>query len=102
LDPLSDKIGYFLLVKVTALKSFWTALYNMPIIPYTRFNNTVVLGSLVLALLFQIPVFLVARKLVTHYRVLIKERVQKWKVVQALKATSFFRYYDTYKNIRGQ
>ena len=41
-DPLSHSLGYYLLVDLTALKSFWTTLYNAPIIPLTKFNNTLV------------------------------------------------------------
>src|SRR5690242_5179949 len=39
LDPLANKIGFYFLTQ-PPMKSFWTRLYNMPVIPYTRFNNT--------------------------------------------------------------
>src|SRR5689334_2469508 len=40
-DPLSNKIGFYFLAQVPGLKSLWTTLYNMPVLPYTRFNNTI-------------------------------------------------------------
>src|SRR5256884_9612765 len=53
LDPLFDWIGHTLLL-AEPLRGVWTSLYNTPIIPLTNFNNTVVLGSLVSALLFAV------------------------------------------------
>src|SRR5438105_3408558 len=47
IDPVSEKIGFNLLARAYALKGLWTALYNMPIVPFTNFNNTLVLGNLV-------------------------------------------------------
>src|SRR3989440_1848863 len=60
LDPLFDWIGHTLLF-TPAFTPFFTSLYNMPIVPLTNFNNTVVLGSLVFAVLFAIPLFFAAR-----------------------------------------
>ncbi len=57
-DPLFHTIGYFLLVDIAALKSMLTALYNAPIAPLTRFNNTVVMGSFVSSLILLMPNFL--------------------------------------------
>src|SRR6266705_418068 len=44
LDPLFDWIGHTLLF-TPSLTPVFTSLYNMPVIPLTNFNNTVVLGS---------------------------------------------------------
>src|SRR5882762_3007938 len=51
LDPLFDWIGHLLLF-AEPLRGVWTTLYNTPVVPLTNFNNTVVLGSLVFALVF--------------------------------------------------
>ena len=45
IDKLSDPIGYALLTS-SALRPVWTKLYNMPVFPWTGFNNTVVPGGL--------------------------------------------------------
>ena len=50
LDPLFDHIGHVLLLHMPALTPLWTAMYNMPVVPLTNFNNTVTLGSLVVSL----------------------------------------------------
>src|SRR5947199_48811 len=56
LDPLFDWIGHILLL-APSLRGLWTSLSNTPIIPLTNFNNTVVLGSLVFAMVFALPLF---------------------------------------------
>src|SRR6266576_2068693 len=71
LDPL--------LLDVSFLTPLWTSLYNMPVVPLTNFNNTVVLGSLVFALVFALPLFFALRWAVARYRVTIGERVRQSK-----------------------
>lgn len=90
-DRLADPIGYALLVKAEALRPAWTWLYNRPLLPWTAFNNTVVLGSTVLALLLYMPVYLAAKKLIEAYRERVVAVVSKWRVVQLVKASYWFR-----------
>ena len=40
LDPISNQIGIFILIKQKALLPFWTMLYNSPVLPWLNFNNT--------------------------------------------------------------
>ncbi len=68
IDPLAHLFGYFLLVKAEPLVSLWTTLYNMPLIPFTRFYNTIVLGSLLISLIIFVPLFLATKNAVLHYR----------------------------------
>lgn len=91
-DRLADPIGYALLVRAEGLKPFWTWLYNLPLLPWTAFNNTLVLGSFVLALLLYIPVYLAAKRGVAWYQATLKETVMKWKIVQLIKASSWFQW----------
>ena len=46
LDPVFHAIGLSLL-EAPSLRPLWTGWYNTPLIPYTNFNNSVVLGSVV-------------------------------------------------------
>ena len=50
LDPVFHSVGYVLLRDLDVLSGFWTFLFNLPIFPLTRFNNTVVLGCFVFSL----------------------------------------------------
>ena len=92
-DPLANAIGYWLLVDVKALEPFWTKLYNMPVIPLTKFNNTLVLGSLVLSLILFYPVYRLGIFGVNRYRTLLKDRIEKIKFFRILKATKFAQWY---------
>src|SRR5213593_1033659 len=85
LDPLFDWIGHSLLL-APALRGLWTSFYNMPIIPLTNFNNTVVLGSFVFAVLFAVPLFFLARYGVARYRATIAERVRQSRWYRAVTA----------------
>ncbi|MBN1596194.1 TIGR03546 family protein [candidate division FCPU426 bacterium] len=88
LDPLSHHLGYALLVQTDGLTPLWTSWYNAPIVPFTRFNNTVVMGSFILALLLFVPVMVGTRMFVVYYRRHWQDRVAKWKLVKWLKLTN--------------
>jgi|Deesub1362B_J571_1020462.scaffolds.fasta_scaffold03125_6 uncharacterized protein (TIGR03546 family) len=98
LDPLFHRIGLFFLVDVRFLKGFWTWLYNLPLMPLTRFNNTVVLGSLVCGLVFLGPVYFLARKGILYYREKLDSKIQQLRIIQVIKGSSL---YSTYVRIRN-
>ncbi len=102
LDPLSNWLGFFVLVKATALHGFWTRLYSMPLVPYTKFNNTIVMGSLVLGLLLLVPLYFAGRWGVVAYRTRWRDRLLRLKVVQVMKASTLYRYYESYRSWRGE
>src|SRR2546422_11192500 len=96
LDPLFDWIGHQLLL-AESLRGLWTSLYNTPIVPLTNFNNTVVLGSLVFALLFAVPLFFVVRWAVARYRVTVGERVRQSKFYRAVTASKVYNVYKMFR-----
>jgi uncharacterized protein (TIGR03546 family) len=96
LDPLFDWIGHSLLF-TPSLTPLWTSLYNMPIVPLTNFNNTVVLGSLVFALLFLVPLFLAMRWAVARYRVTVGERVRQSKFYRWVMASKAYNVYRIFR-----
>jgi uncharacterized protein (TIGR03546 family) len=92
-DPLAEKLGYGLLAETPSLQGLWTTLYNTPIIPYTGFNNTLVMGNLILALLLAVPLFLGMRAFIGVYRTRYRERVKNSRLMKALEATKFYEAY---------
>ncbi|RZA18252.1 MAG: hypothetical protein EOP10_21370 [Proteobacteria bacterium] len=50
LDPLMDKLGVYLL-RLPSLDHFWTEMAKAPVLPWTQFNNSMVLGSFLLGIL---------------------------------------------------
>ena len=96
LDPLFDRIGHTLLF-TPSLTPVFTSLYNMPIIPLTNFNNTVVLGSFAFAVLFALPLYLAARLGVTRYRATIGARVRQSQWYRAVMASKVYNVYKLFR-----
>ena len=96
LDPLFDWIGHELLF-AESLRGLWTSLYNMPVVPLTNFNNTVVLGSLVFAILAFLPLFFGARWAVTRYRATVGERVRQSRWYRAVTASKLYNVYRMFR-----
>ncbi len=93
-DPLIHQLGYWLLADVQWLKPLWTYLYHAPLVPYTSFNNTVYLGSIVVSLLLAVPVFIAVKKFVVNYREKYEERVKNWKWIKWIKASKVYELYE--------
>jgi len=96
LDPLFDWIGHSLLL-APSLRELWTSCYNTPIVPLTNFNNTVVLGSLVFAGLFAVPLFVATRLAVIRYRATIGERVRQSRWYRAVMASKVYNVYKMFR-----
>jgi uncharacterized protein (TIGR03546 family) len=97
-DPLFHRFGYFLLVHTPPLHGVWTFLYNAPITPLTRFNNTIVLGSFVCALLAFLPIYFGMKRFVVLYRTTIGAHVERWKIYQILSRNSLVTWYKRIRN----
>jgi uncharacterized protein (TIGR03546 family) len=99
IDPFLHSLGYWVLVDVSALTRVWEFLYNIPIFPYTRFNNTVVMGGLILSVVILYPVFKGISVLIRNYREKYEERIKKWKIIKVLSGTKFFKFFGGLKNL---
>jgi uncharacterized protein (TIGR03546 family) len=98
IDPLADFAGRIVL-EIEGLRSLYVTLYNLPIIPLTRFNDSIVMGSFIIGVLLAIPGFFVFRKLIDQYRATVLARFQATKFWKAVKATKFYNWYATYENL---
>ncbi|GHT90877.1 hypothetical protein FACS1894140_0310 [Spirochaetia bacterium] len=79
--PLLDTIGWGIL-HIEALQPLFTTMYDMPLVPFTRFNNTLVAGALVSGIVLWLPVFYVVMALVPLYRNTIGPRI--WNVIMKI------------------
>lgn len=93
LDPVSDSIGLMLL-QADALNALWTSLYNNNFWRFMAFNNSLVLGSVVLALSLSLPLFWLSRFLVTRYRQNILSWVKKTHLATWLKSGKLIATYN--------
>ena len=97
LDPVSDRLGALLLLETPALAPFWTSFYNTPVVALSNFNNTVVLGSTVLALALFAPVFFGSRWAVARYRATVGERIRQSRLYKAVTASKLYNLYRLFR-----
>ena len=93
LDPLFDRLGQALL-ESAALRPLWTSLTNMPVVPFTNFNNSVVLGSLVFWVVGFVPILLLAKWGVAKYRATLLERLKQTRLFKAVTASKLYTMYQ--------
>jgi uncharacterized protein (TIGR03546 family) len=99
LDPAFHWLGYQLLTNIDGLRPFWTMLYNAPVAPLTRFNNTVVMGSFVCAFVLAVPIYFGFKRLVIAYRKTIGARLEKTKLYRAIRHSSLVEWYMKIRNL---
>jgi len=88
-DPVLDVLGY-LVLSAPALAAAFTALQNAPVVPWTRFNDTVVMGGFVAAVVLWVPVFLAFIALVKVYRAKLRERIANSRIARAIAKVPLF------------
>lgn len=98
LDSQFHDIGYALLVDSGSIRSIWTTIYNLPLMPYSNFNNTVTLGSLIISIVIFYPVYFLSNLGVIKYRLNIAEKFQKLKIVKIVKGSKPYIYYQKLQN----
>ena len=94
LDPVFHNLGFYVLTGINSLQTPWTKLYNLPVAPLTRFNNTVVMGSFVGGLALLLPVYFGMKKLVVAYREGLEAKIKKWKIVQVIAGSKVWQWYE--------
>jgi uncharacterized protein (TIGR03546 family) len=98
LDPVFVSVGSQIL-EMESFKELYITLYNMPIVPFTRFNNSLVMGSGVVAFALSPLMFILAKLLIKKYREKVVERLSQTKLWKAVKATSLFQWYYKYDKL---
>ena len=96
LDPVFHAVGVELL-QAPSLRPLWTTWTNTPLIPYTSFNNTVVLGSFVGWMVLAVPIFFAARYGVARYRATVGERVRRSRLYKAVTASQAYNWYRMFR-----
>lgn len=83
-DPFTHQIGQWVLT-FDPFEPAWIWLCQLPIVPWTRFTNTVVMGSLVLGIVSSVPIYSVSSQLFHRYghaffSLVVKNRFAKWLI----------------------
>lgn len=97
LDPVFDRVGRQLLLDTPALQPMWTSWFNAPVVPYTNFNNSIVLGSFLVWLVLSLPIFFAARHGVSRYRATLGERVRRSRFYNAVTASKAYNVYTWFR-----
>ena len=100
LDPAFHSLGTRIL-EAENLRPIFVTLYNLPIIPFTRFNNSIVMGAGMVSFILFIPVFFLSRYLVVQYRKQLLERFKNTKLWKMIHATSLYQWYLKYEDLYG-
>jgi uncharacterized protein (TIGR03546 family) len=100
-DPLFHWFGFQILVQIPLLQGLWTWMYNAPVAPLTRFNNTVVMGSFVAAIIVALPMYFGFKKFVVAYRASVGSRVARWKVYQIINRSTLVTWYRKIRDLGG-
>ncbi len=94
LDPLFHLLGQLVLTN-ESLNPLWTSLYNSTLWRLEHFNNTIVMGSVLISLLLFIPFVLMTNYLIVKYRTSLLQWVNKIRIVQVIKGTKLFNIYNS-------
>jgi uncharacterized protein (TIGR03546 family) len=95
LDPVFHAVGSQVL-EMESMQGFLTTLYNMPIIPFTRFNNSIVIGSAVVTFALAPFVFIASQYFIIKYRETVVARFKQTKAWKVVEATKFYQWYHKY------
>ncbi len=92
-DPLFHRVG---LAALTAgpLEGLWTGLYNTVLGRLQRFNNSVVMGSIITALVLFAPLVMVLNVLIRRYREHVLVWVKKSRLMQVFMASKLYSLYQ--------
>lgn len=93
-------IGDFVL-SISMLEPVFVYFYNLPLIPMTRFYNTVVMGAGILSVVLIPPFFYLSKFLIDQYRRTVVRRLKETKVWTVWQASTIYKWYQRYKSIYG-
>ncbi|MCJ8278159.1 MAG: TIGR03546 family protein, partial [Bdellovibrionales bacterium] len=100
LDPLFHKVGAAVLA-MDSLEGIFTTVFNMPVVPWTRFYNTIVMGSGVISIALVPVIYFLSLWFINKYREQIYYRFKESKFFKAVKATALYKWYAKYDEYYG-
>jgi uncharacterized protein (TIGR03546 family) len=88
-----DQFGWWVL-HIDALQPLFTTMYNMPFVPFTKFNNTLVAGGIIGGAVLWLPVFFLFMGFIPLYRNTIAPKIRNLKFVQAIAKSPLLKIVD--------
>lgn len=88
IDPIFNKIGYSIL-SFEPLFPTYRRMLDIPYLPLTKFNNTIVMGSLASGIVLYVPMYIIGRLLIYLWRKVIRNAFINSKIVKAFYKIPF-------------
>lgn len=88
-------------LETDSLRPLFTTMYNMPIVPLTRFNNSIVMGSMIVSILLLPFAFFGFKIAIVKYRATVVARFKGTKLWKAFAATKLYNWYLKYDELYG-
>jgi uncharacterized protein (TIGR03546 family) len=97
-DPILHAVGVWVLKDIESLTPLFNTLSDIPIIPFTRFNNSIVMGALFFSvigapILFVISFTLLKRSWAKWYALFLDSRLWAWW--QAFPPYIWYKNYES-------
>lgn len=81
LDTLFGKVGYAVLT-FAPLENVYAKLLDIPFIGFTKFNNTIVMGSLVCSLIIYVPLFIGVMLFIGVWRKTLASKISQSRIAK--------------------
>src|SRR5574344_467950 len=88
LDNCFDSVGWWILTREGAIPTY-RYLLDIPFVAFTKFNNTVVMGSLACGIMAYIPLYWLCRGFIMLWRKYLANALNKWKVIKVIRNLPF-------------
>lgn len=82
-DSLFDKVGYAVLT-FSPFENFYVWLLDVPFVGFTRFNNTIVCGSLISGIICYIPLYILMYFIIKAWRKWIAPKFNDSKLLKTI------------------
>jgi uncharacterized protein (TIGR03546 family) len=94
LDPIFHNIGLSLLQNESLL-TYWTSMYNSNFWRIANFNNTILMGSMVVSLAAFVPMVLLLNVFIKQYRSHILVYINNSKIARMLQSSKLFTRFTS-------
>lgn len=84
LDPYFDKVGYYILT-LDSMRDTYIRLLDIPFVAFTKFNNTIVMGSFACGIVMYIPIYIIVRIFIFIWRRKLGNFMRKLSFIQFIK-----------------
>ncbi|MBI1861217.1 MAG: TIGR03546 family protein [Deltaproteobacteria bacterium] len=98
-DPIFNTIGTRVL-RAEALEGLWTFLYNSPVVPYTFFYNSIIMGAVTVSVALTVPLYFLSAFLIDTYRATVVRRFKGTWLFRAWLSSKLYPLYVKYTQFK--